>query len=807
MSPVHVKLRSPSEGLTRAVTFQEQPSWVQLAARIHSLFHVPLANIGVSYFDTEGDEVTLSTEEELQDFYRTAPQHATGDLKTYAFKVRDLGAIRESDKPLPATPGEPNLRNTFGQSIPLVFDFTDDDWQRVPMGLGGVFVPGGGRNPESPHAFVEVLDSDADISQEIERDTASTVTMSEASERTPTGEDKGKGKAREDTATRTDVSSTESVLSSESPDKHPVHVYNLSNLSNEDIFGIRNVPPPPPLRAEASTVNMQVDSENDVPVQGTTPATARAEDPEYAPDPPLPDIEPAAAPGSNASLANDVANLFSTLSTVFTSHPELVDGVRNIVRNARTGAYWNAHREAVARAAEEFRRSTEIGAEDVRRAAEDAAGRRVAEAVENIMRALGDTVGTGSGGSSGGSSDATAGTTPPVTSTPAAQGTRARTEQENRESWRQGNWIWGRGGHRGPPPHWPPRGHGPHHGHHGRHAWPFPGPPDRFQPPMPPMPPMPLMPPPPPHMPPFPPPFPGMMPGSWPPAPPPIPPPPVPQLTPGSIYDPSSSPQRPQPPPGTGAPFRAARTNPNDMEVDSLDDVEHAEVTMYGVASRPSKPNQGTKESLQAAKERYKAEKERYRQEREDRKKERERRRNFSGDSMQISRETSGTSTGVEISPRRADASGAEAQVSSPAVDATPRAPTQIISNARGPYPQLEMYSIPRRSHTMHGSGHHRNVSDTPSSSETAAAREIIKKLGEMGFTSSMYPSLASKVNARFSRAERPVSQQTEDTIMTEVLEELLQASPVIPSAQASGSGAGGGSAEAQRLTRQPSLP
>jgi len=311
------------------------------------------------------------------------------------------------------------------------------------------------------------------------------------------------------------------------------------------------------------------------------------------------------------------------------------------------------------------------------------------------------------------------------------------------------------------------------------------------------------------------------MPGAWiaPPPPPPIVPPfgphqhaftiqGPPHFPPYSMppFPPNLPPSPPTPPPRHGEPFPSA----GDMDVDLLDGVEHAEVTMYGAVPRMRQQSQNTKEALQAAKELYKSEKERYRNEREERKRERERRRNMSGEDRQLSMDSSKDASSAESPTKRADAPAAEGQVSSPSANAPPHTPTQIISNARGPYPQLEMYSIPRRSHTVHGTGHHRQPSDSRdgplSPSETAAAREIINKLSEMGFTSTLYPNLASKVNARVPRNERPMSQETEDSIVTEILEELLQASPVSPG-HASGSTPAAPGLEAHRLTRNPSLP
>ena len=44
MSPIQFKLSRPPDGLVRRVTFQERPSWETLAAKIESLFNIPLSS-------------------------------------------------------------------------------------------------------------------------------------------------------------------------------------------------------------------------------------------------------------------------------------------------------------------------------------------------------------------------------------------------------------------------------------------------------------------------------------------------------------------------------------------------------------------------------------------------------------------------------------------------------------------------------------------------------------------------------------------------------------------------------------------
>ena len=71
MAPTTFKL-TKHDGLTRRITFSDQPTWLTLGTKIESLYQIPLASIGVSYVDNDGDEVTLSSEEELKDFYQAS---------------------------------------------------------------------------------------------------------------------------------------------------------------------------------------------------------------------------------------------------------------------------------------------------------------------------------------------------------------------------------------------------------------------------------------------------------------------------------------------------------------------------------------------------------------------------------------------------------------------------------------------------------------------------------------------------------------------------------------------------------------
>ena len=123
MSRTLFKFTKPPDGLTRRVLFTTPPSWAELSAKVETLYKIPRELVGVSYVDVEGDEVTLSSDEELQELYkqemyRPNPAFGSETPKAIKFAVRDITVSRESEtsKPLPQTqtPQSTTYRNTFG---------------------------------------------------------------------------------------------------------------------------------------------------------------------------------------------------------------------------------------------------------------------------------------------------------------------------------------------------------------------------------------------------------------------------------------------------------------------------------------------------------------------------------------------------------------------------------------------------------------------------------------------------------------------------------------------------------------------
>jgi hypothetical protein len=472
------KLSKPG-GLTRRLVFPDRPSWATLSSKIGTVYGIATYNVGVSYIDQDGDEVTLSSEEELQDYYSSPTASDRGGF-ILKLVVQDLSSLRSTylmpSRPnTTSTPQQSHFRNTFGETelLPYVFE-VDDDWERLPRTMGGIF--GSNDTPESPHAFVEVLDSDVSMSKKFdnadEESSAGETTRSDATSTMHAGRaDKGKARSEMRPTVEDDVSSTDSVFGDDTPTKPQVHVYDLSCSDIvASIFGSKT----------KSTVSVTGTA---TPAQAqSTPVISEQILPEAVPnptedsnaaidDPAVPTVDSSTTNNSNASsLTHDVAEFLTTISGVISSHPELSEGIRNIVVNATNGTYWATHRETLSRAVDNIQQETGRTAEEIRRVEEEA-GVRVANALGGVLRAFGDAA-------------QAARITTESLQPPAAQD-RPRAPEPTRESVLPFYHDFPVFPRPPPPPPPPPPGHFPHHhplhhwGHpHGRrHGWPRPPPP------------------------------------------------------------------------------------------------------------------------------------------------------------------------------------------------------------------------------------------------------------------------------------------------------------------------------------------
>lgn len=745
---------SKQGGLTRRLTFPAHPSWAVLSSKISETFGIATDNIGVSYFDQDGDEVTFSSEEELQDYYSTL---GGAKYKLIRLSVQDLSSLRSIDAASSRNhtvtpPQRSHFRNTFGEqdSLPFVWE-VDDEWQRLPGSLGNLFLSSD--SPESPHAFVEVLESDVSVSKKSDNiDEESAIGDATRSNGTFTmpnfRADKGKSRVAMQPTVEDDASSTDSVFGDDAPPPQPqARVYDSDEAST---FG-GNVKSPVSVNGTATPAQAQstpVISGQVLPeavLKSAEDSNAAATD-----DPALPTLGGTGA----SSLTHDVAAFLKTVSGIISSHPELSESLRNIVSNATNGTYWTAHRDALSRAAEHIQQETGRTVEEIQNAEEEASA-RVATALGGIFRVFGEAV-------------QTARTTTEPFHSPAAQDVPTAPEVapepqcfRTRES--------------GSYPR-PPAGHFPHH----HHRW---GPPPS--------------PPPPPsrHH-------------GWP-----RPPPP--------FWGLPSGRQEAGPHGPPLAHHNISRANMSDIRT-TLAEARNRRLGNLGLATPANPPPipdapavppasivqpppvlQGglsdssmfrstspTQEELRADVERakadYKLRKERYRQAKANRKlvEQREQVQESSG-----SHDVSALPTVFDMT--EANVSGADTSVSQgppvaipvheqvtvppsptpaaapvPSQPATPAAPeVHIVSNARGLYPQLEMFSVPRRSHTI-GHTARRGLEDR-------SRQRIMKKLSEMGFTEGTYPKLNAKVLEQMV-THPPTTKDIEDDIVTNLIEELI---------------------------------
>ncbi|OJA19578.1 putative protein 10 [Rhizopogon vesiculosus] len=763
---------SKQGGLTRRLAFSDRPSWAILSSKIGAMYAIATDNVGVSYIDQDGDDVTLSSEEELQDYYNTLYDHRV----TIKLAVQDLSSLRSTyftpTRPnTTSTPQQSHFRNTFGEAelLPFVFEF-DDEWERLPRSVGGLF--GSNDTPESPHAFVEVLDSDVSFSKKTdnadEESSAGDTTHSDATFTMHTRHT-DKGKARIDTrpTVEDDISSTDSVFGDDSPPKPQVHVYDCHS-DEASIFGgkvksaVSVSGTATPAQAQSTPViSGQVLSEN---VSHFTEDSNAAID-----DPALPTLDSSTTSStSTSSLTHDIADFLTTFSGIISSHPELSEGIRNIVNNATNGAYWAAHREALSRAVDNIQQETGRTAEEIRRVEEEA-GVRVADALGGVFRAFGVAV------------QAARNTTESF-QPPAAQD-RPRAPEPAPEPvhpFYPCDFPLLARPPLPPPP--PPPGHVPHpplhhwglpHGR--RHGWPRPPPP-----------------------------FWGA-------------PPPVDRREEvathvdrhadtvrtrtsdirttlaearnrrlGQANPTNVLPSAPVQPPAPSAPSASAVPPPPILQ-----------------NSSPFETTPPTQEELRADVERakadYKMRKERYRQAKAIKKmaEQREQTRQDTSGSINVSGLTEPTLSGAEapasqappveapvpehvlVPPSPAPAGGPP--VSRPATPIEPQ--VHIVSNARGPYPQLEMFSVPRRSHTI---GHsQRRGLGLHEERETRSMQRIMRKLSEMGFTEGTCPKLNVKVTEQIL-ANPPITKDAEDDIVTNLIEELIPSKPAHPRASSS---------------------
>ena len=65
-----IRFRLKYAGFNRNAYFEHLPIWSDLSAKVKDLYKLPLEYIAVTFTDSDNEEITVSTDEELQNFYR-----------------------------------------------------------------------------------------------------------------------------------------------------------------------------------------------------------------------------------------------------------------------------------------------------------------------------------------------------------------------------------------------------------------------------------------------------------------------------------------------------------------------------------------------------------------------------------------------------------------------------------------------------------------------------------------------------------------------------------------------------------------
>ncbi|THH10975.1 hypothetical protein EW145_g970 [Phellinidium pouzarii] len=425
MTSTYLKLTRPGRE-TRRISFPTQPSWHALETRIASLFDIPHGNVAASYEDNDGDIITLSSHEELYEYFANyhVIYHRQGE--PIRFNVIDTRETRR-----PAREGvssnfveEISINEEAEGEVPtlgptMVFEVGDTDWQHLPR-MPNIFGMHDGEDQpefEQAHAYVEVVDSDAVSSKQGSEPAHSVHASPRPGSHESRRRDTGKNRAISDAKS----TSTTSISENQSPAKQAVHIYNVSDAGGSPRIA--------PMRvgsehfsqqrylafgSGASDHNRNRDSDHTGSIGpestsgGRTPQTTPRQAPTLdleTPPPVLRQLQPAseasassdesAAYPSRPAFSRDVASLIDGLTEAFASHPELSEGMRNIVRNAVEGRYWETERDRVASAAEAVRAAAEDTSGRISRAARDIAYserdavKRIAEALGGVFRVIG----------------------------------------------------------------------------------------------------------------------------------------------------------------------------------------------------------------------------------------------------------------------------------------------------------------------------------------------------------------------------------------------------------------------------------
>ncbi|KAH7107185.1 hypothetical protein BKA62DRAFT_686230 [Auriculariales sp. MPI-PUGE-AT-0066] len=343
--PIQFKLTKPGDAV-RKLSFPDVPSWNLLAAKVEELFEVPFDQLALIYKDSDGDAVTLNSQQELSEYYLTAVQ-------PYKFTVRDLSESHsngDNHSRAGADNGIPRSPFNYGGG-PLSFEVVDRDDFPVEILLGaGASQMFKGSRPSSAAGFVEELPSPG-------------------GRITPLPADKGKARVRSSKQPSMveipDFASDDGSFKAAVEDGKPIHIIEtLPGSAAVDDIDIDPQPKPKSLIQQIIEFGRRRDA-----TEAAAAATRSTE------DPPLTTVQdresPPSTPPPVPSLVGDLADLMQHVAMAAGANPEVTARLRDVMRNAATGAYWN-----------------DASGQLVNETTEAQAGMRLADAMGDLFKAV-----------------------------------------------------------------------------------------------------------------------------------------------------------------------------------------------------------------------------------------------------------------------------------------------------------------------------------------------------------------------------------------------------------------------------------
>ena len=103
MSNTVFKIANPVDGFARRFAFASAPTWAELAGKLESTYGIRKDDVCVSYVDSDGDEIVLSSDAELKEYFEEyAPGGNVGQgddsVRATRFTVMSLSTIRGGEE-------------------------------------------------------------------------------------------------------------------------------------------------------------------------------------------------------------------------------------------------------------------------------------------------------------------------------------------------------------------------------------------------------------------------------------------------------------------------------------------------------------------------------------------------------------------------------------------------------------------------------------------------------------------------------------------------------------------------------------